>query len=85
VAVFVLERAAYVELRRLAPGDAFRAVLTHGYCFSLDDRASREAMVRDYLDLVERVPVYRLSFPGELASLAEMLDRIEGAVLAPTS
>lgn len=81
-AVFVLERGTddRAELERLAPADAFPAVLTHGYCFSMNDQARTGAMVNGYLELVERMPVFRLTFPEGLDGLEHVLDLIEGAV-----
>jgi hypothetical protein len=82
-AVFVLERSATggaaVDLRPLPPGEAFLATLTHGYCFSLQDDERRRALVRAYLDLAGRVPVFKLVFNGGLERLGEMLDLIEEA------
>jgi hypothetical protein len=84
-AVFVLERRtsdAAVELRRLLPSVAFLETLTHAYCFNMDDQERRGAMARAYLDLVGRVPVFRLAFSEGLERLGEMLDLIEEAVRA---
>ncbi|MGH2838283.1 MAG: hypothetical protein ACRDJY_08050 [Thermoleophilaceae bacterium] len=80
--VFVLERSdgGRAELERLDSATAFTAVLTHGYCFSMSDRERNEAMVRNYLELVARVPVFRLTFPDGLDGLDGLLDMIEGAI-----
>lgn len=80
--VFVLARTdtGGPRIERLAAADAFREVLTHGYCFSMHDRARNEAMVRNYLELVDRVPTYRVTFSEGLDRLDETLDVIEGAV-----
>lgn len=80
-AVFVLERAERrAELEQLEPASAFPAVLTHGYCFSMSDRERNGAMVQHYLELVDRVPVFRLAFPEGLDGLDDVLELIEGAV-----
>ena len=81
-AVFVLERSddGGAELERLEQADAFPAVLTHGYSFSLNDRKRNAAMMSNYLELVARVPVFRLTFPEGLDGLEGLLDLIEGAV-----
>jgi hypothetical protein len=71
-AVCVLERKAdgepgpAVEVRRLSPAQAFPAVLTHAYCFSLRDEARKRCMLRHYLDFSVRVPVFRVRFPAGL-------------------
>jgi hypothetical protein len=81
-AAFILERsgAASPELSRLSPADAFRAVLTHGYCFSMHDRNRNSAMMRNYLELVERLPVFEIAIPHGLDRLDATLDLIESAV-----
>ena len=78
-AVFVLERSAGVATRieRLAPADAFPAVLTHGYSFTVDDRERTRAMMRNYLELVDRVPVFRLTFADGLDKLDALVEMIE--------
>jgi hypothetical protein len=80
--VFVLARGetGSPRIERLAAADAFREVLTHGYCFSMHDKARNEAMVRNYLELVDRVPAYRVTFSEGLDRLDETLDVIEGAL-----
>jgi hypothetical protein len=81
-AVFVLERApgAQGDLERLGPADAFPTVLAHGYCFTTNDRERTGAMVRNYLELVDRVPTFRLTFSEGLDRLDNLLDMIEGAL-----
>ena len=81
-AVFVLERShgGEAKLERLEQATAFSAVLTHGYSFSLNDRDRNAAMMSNYLELVARVPVFRLTFPEGLDGLEDLLDLIEGAV-----
>ena len=80
-AVFVLERSESggPDVERLTAASAFREVLTHGYCFSLHDRARKEAMVRNYMELVSRVPVFRVAFSEGLDRLGATLDAIEAA------
>ena len=81
-AVIVLERSesSGPRLERLASADAFSAVLTHGYSFTLNDRERTRAMMRNYLELVDRVPVFRLTFSEGLDRLDALVDMIEGAV-----
>jgi hypothetical protein len=79
--VFVLERSegGGPEIERLAAAPAFREVLTHGYAFSIHDRVRSAAMVQNYLELVDRVPVYRVRFSDGLDRLDDTLDAIERA------
>lgn len=81
-AVFVLERsdAGAPQVERLAAAAAFREVLTHGYCFSMQDRGRNAGMVQNYLELVDRVPVHRVRFSEGLEQVEETLDVIEGAL-----
>ena len=79
-AVFVLERAQGApRLERLPPADAFPAVLTHGYSFTLNDPERTRAMMTSYLELVDRVPVFRLTFSEGLDQLDALVAMIEGA------
>ena len=80
-AVVVLERAqqeAEPVLSRLTASEAFTATLTHAYVFSSEDRARNARMVRSYLELVDRVPIFRLTFSTGLERLAQIVDLLEG-------
>jgi hypothetical protein len=85
-ALFVLERIrgargpAHVELRRLERAEAFTAVLTHAYCFTLDHAERKALMMRQYLGLVARVPIYALRYPSGLDQLPGILAAIEGVI-----
>jgi hypothetical protein len=84
-ALFVLERerahaAAGVELRRLGSAEAFTAVLEHAYCFTLEEPETKRRMMRQYLSLVARVPVFRLSYPTGLDHLPEIVAEIERTI-----
>jgi hypothetical protein len=87
-AVCILERKTdggpgpAVEVRRLSPAQAFPAVLTHAYCFSLRDEARKRCMLRHYLDFSVRVPVFRVRFPAGLERIPEILDRLVESVEA---
>ena len=82
-AVVVLERSdagAEPALSRLTASDAFTATLTHAYAFDTEDRVRNARMVSSYLELVERVPVFRLAFPPGLEGLTELVERLETAL-----
>ena len=70
-----------VEVVRLAPTEAFAAALPHAYCFSLRDPARKGRMMRQYLDLARRAPVFKVSFQAGLDKLGTILDAVEQAVL----
>jgi hypothetical protein len=78
-AVFILERddsGSDVSITRLEAVDAFPAVLTHAYCFDLDDAERKRRMMDSYLALVTRVPVFRVASPTGLEHVAGVVDRI---------
>jgi hypothetical protein len=78
-AIFVLERGSELELARLSSLDAFPAVLTHAYYFDLDDAERKREMMNAYLQLVSRVPVFRLILPEGLERIAEVVDTVREA------
>jgi hypothetical protein len=78
-AIYVLERGAELELTRLSSVDAFPAVLTHAYYFDLDDADRKREMMNAYLQLVSRVPVFRLVLPEGLPRIEEVVDAIREA------
>ena len=64
-ALVLLQRSDRLEIRPLQPLDALPELLRHAYCFSLEEPASRERLMRRYLDLAMRAPAFRLLFrPG---------------------
>jgi hypothetical protein len=93
-AVAVLERRAGeagdaapdLVLRRLAPAEAFRAVMPHGCAFWLGDQERNRRMVETYLDLVSAVAIYRVVFRPDLGAAERLAERIAAALLtAPQS
>ncbi len=89
-AVCTLERARPAEapesvrVRRLSPAEAFRPLLSHAYCFSLDDIERNGVMIGHYMDLATRVPVFDVVFRPGLEHLPSVLGAIERAVgMAP--
>jgi hypothetical protein len=84
-AVCVLERSSSpmsksVIVSRLAPSEAFLALLTHAYCYSLDDVDRHRGMIDQYLDAARIVPVFRVIFEPGLDRLPPILDAIESDV-----
>lgn len=82
-AICVLRRGADARtgIRRMSPEEAFTEVLTHAYCFDLDDPTRKRAMMETYLQLVERVPTYEVQLPDGLEHVDVALDRIEQTVI----
>jgi hypothetical protein len=70
-------RGCDVRIERLRPSAALPALLAHAYCFSLEDRGLKRAMVLHYMDLAARVPVFALRFQPGLELLSLILDAIE--------
>jgi hypothetical protein len=93
-ALLVLERmpgesegGAAVRIRRLPANQAFLDVLAHAYCFGLQDVERKRSMMRRYMDLVSRAPVFEVRFrpgfetlPFVLDAIAQLLGNIERGV-----
>lgn len=54
------------ELRRIRGSDALKALLAEAYVFSLFDMKRKSIMVRYYLEMSHRLPVYELTYPDGL-------------------
>jgi len=81
-ALFVLSQldapsADAVQWARLKPSDAFVSLLTHAYCFSMDDEQRKQKMLERYLALAAGIPVYDVRFQPGLDYLPEILDTLE--------
>lgn len=80
-AVCVLDRgnqgSVPAACRPLPAVQAYPALLTHAYCFSLENRARKRLMLERYLSLVARVPVFALTYPDSLEALPSVLDAVE--------
>ncbi len=83
-ALCVVERVEHaadeVSIDRLAPARALVALLPHAHCFSLRDAERRRLMMRRYLEICARIPVFAVKFETGLERLPRILDAIEGAV-----
>lgn len=67
---------ARVAIERLSAVDAFRELLPHAYYLTLDDEESNRRMIEFYLELAERVAVFRLRYTASLDRLDEMVRRV---------
>lgn len=83
VALCVLSRdddLGGIAVERLGAA-AIPALLTHAYCFSLQQALFKRRMMEHYLELVGRVPVFAVRFrPGleRLPAIADVIERIAG-------
>jgi hypothetical protein len=83
-AIYLLERGGsskIVEIQRILPIRAFPAVLSHAYCFSLNDMERKRRMMHAYLALVREVPVCTVRFSGGIEKLPQILDGIEQEIV----
>jgi hypothetical protein len=84
-AVFVLEplldegNEVYPEVERLKGHEALVSLLPHARCFSLKDRKRKREMLRNFMMLADRVPVFSVRYVPGLERLPGLLDRIEAA------
>jgi hypothetical protein len=69
-----------VVLRRLAPGEAFRAALENAHAFTLAEPLRKARFVEQYLRLVARVPVHELRYGTGLDKLPAILEALEEAI-----
>lgn len=67
-----------VRIRRLPANQAFLEVLAHAYCFSLQDVERKRSMMRSYLNLVGRTPVFEVRFRSGLETLPVVVNGISG-------
>jgi hypothetical protein len=85
-AVCTIERARSSDapesgrVRRLSPAEAFPPLLSHAYCYSLDQIERNRAMIGHYIDLASRVPVFNVVFRPGLDQLPAVLGTIERVV-----
>jgi hypothetical protein len=79
--VFILRKeataASPVTLRRLSSSDAFATVLDHACCFIPQAEERKRLMIRHYLELVAKTPIFELCLQPGLANLPVILDQIE--------
>ena len=68
-----------VAVERLGAA-AVPALLTHAYCFSLQQPVFKQRMLQHYLELAARVPVFALRFRPGLEHLSAVADAVEQAV-----
>ena len=67
---------------RLSPTEALMALLAHAFWFEPQTSAERRRMMQDYLEIVARVPGFRVQLGSGLDALPGLLDDIEDSVAA---
>lgn len=60
---------------RVSSSDAFTALLPHAHCFDLNDPAAVGRFVSDYWTLLERVPVYAVTYRPDFSMLSAVVAR----------
>ena len=85
-AVVVLEpaeddAAPLVRIDRLAPTEAFTALLPHAYAYRASDIERNRDLTTAYLGLVKSVPVYNVRLRRSLADLPAAVDELEARLL----
>jgi hypothetical protein len=79
LAIFVLlpeTSAAALTITRVPRRSAFSAVLTHAHCFDECDQTETSRLVRHYLHIAERVPVFTVRYGLDFAGLAPLVDAV---------
>ena len=75
-----VKQVCVTEIVRVPAAHAFPAVLPHAHCFDASAPDATRRFANDYLTLVERVPVFKVSYAPDLARLPELAERILAAV-----
>lgn len=79
-ALFLLRQDPRLDLPRISPikrAQAFSAVLPHAHCFDEGDPDHMRRMVRDYFNLVDRVPTFALEYRPDFERLPALIDAVE--------
>ena len=63
---------------RVPAARAFSQLMTHAHCFDVADPAESQRIVEDYLEIVERVPVFSLTYRPGFEQLDELLETVVG-------
>ena len=82
-AVVLLERGeSSLTLTPLSAADAFPALLSQSYAFTMTDGRRKRAMMANFIGLARTVPVYRLAYPSGLEHLDAICAAMEGLMRA---
>jgi hypothetical protein len=78
--VFILEQSPAVPspvAERLPPVRAFAVLLPHAHCFDQRPSLQSASLVDDYLRLVERVPVFTLTYAPSFCALDTLVQSVD--------
>jgi len=64
------------DVRRIGPPQAFAQVLAHAHVFDRSNPADSERLVHHYLALVERTPVFAVTYRPGLDALPDLVDAL---------
>jgi hypothetical protein len=88
-AVFLLRQDDTLSRPRVSSvpqARAFSELLPHAHCFDPEDPTHIRRLVESYLQLVARVPVFRLEYRPDLRLLGQVIDAaVEAAGIGPAS
>src|SRR2546429_2614557 len=68
-------------VERLSPTDAFTALVAHSFSFKPQSREQKRRMMRDYLEVVSRLPIFRLRYRPGFEAFSAVLDEVDKSVL----
>ena len=57
--------------------DRLEAAIDHAYCYRPDDLERNRRMMREYLELVARVPVFKIRFVEDMEHVVAVAERVE--------
>lgn len=79
LAVCLLKREPREDswISTIKPSDAFIRILAQAYYYQIPDPHHKRAMINNYLQLVEYVPVYQVNFRDGFQHLATLIDRLD--------
>ncbi len=81
--IFILEKledqscCVEIEAGKLTGSEAFQKLLSHAYCFSLNEKDNKKRLAQDYLDLTAQIPVVQVQFPADLNKFSDLVNLIE--------
>ena len=81
--VFLLQQNAALTNPRVSSvqrARAFAELLGYAHCFDAEDATHTRQLVEDYLELVSRVPVFKLDYPPDLERLPQLTSVIMATV-----
>lgn len=66
------------QRRRVPPARAFTELMTHAHCFDASDRHESRRLVEEFLEIVQRVPAFSLTYRPGFDRLGELVETVAG-------